>query len=87
MTSTGYGGYRPSGANPGKQVLAAGPRRSRSAASAKKWRGHVRFSKTGALGALFAAAVLGSMSSAFAFSACQVTDTGGIDDKSFNQTA
>ena len=38
-------------------------------------------SNTGALVALFAAAVLGGMSSAFAFSACQVTDTGGVDDK------
>jgi basic membrane protein A and related proteins len=47
----------------------------------------VKFSRTGALAALFAAAVLGSMSSALAFSACQVTDTGGVDDKSFNQTA
>jgi len=27
------------------------------------------------------------MSSAFAFSTCQVTDTGGVDDKSFNATA
>lgn len=31
--------------------------------------------------------VLGSAASAFAFTACQVTDTGGIDDNGFNQTA
>jgi basic membrane protein A and related proteins len=31
--------------------------------------------------------VLGSAVSAFAFTACQVTDTGGIDDNGFNQTA
>ena len=29
----------------------------------------------------------GTVSSAAAFKACQVTDTGGVDDKSFNQTA
>ncbi len=31
--------------------------------------------------------VLGSAMSAYAFTACQVTDTGGIDDNGFNQTA
>ncbi len=31
--------------------------------------------------------VLGSAASALAFTACQVTDTGGIDDNGFNQTA
>ena len=40
------------------------------------------------LGALIAGAmVLGPAASAFAFTACQVTDTGGIDDNGFNQTA
>lgn len=34
-----------------------------------------------------AAAVLLTATSAAAFTACQVTDTGGIDDNSFNQTA
>lgn len=33
------------------------------------------------------AALTGTVSSAMAFKACQVTDTGGVDDKSFNQTA
>jgi basic membrane protein A len=47
----------------------------------------VKLFQSGALAALFAASVLGGMSSAFAFSACQVTDTGGVDDKSFNATA
>jgi basic membrane protein A len=47
----------------------------------------VKISKTGAVAALFALSVAGGVSSAFAFTACQVTDTGGIDDKSFNQTA
>lgn len=37
---------------------------------------------------LAAAAMLGgTATSAMAFKACQVTDTGGVDDKSFNQTA
>jgi basic membrane protein A len=41
-----------------------------------------------AVPALIAAAIAGGMAtSAMAFSACQVTDTGGVDDKSFNQTA
>jgi basic membrane protein A len=31
--------------------------------------------------------LLGSVAAASAFTACQVTDTGGIDDNSFNQTA
>lgn len=34
-----------------------------------------------------AALVLGTAAGAQAFTACQVTDTGGIDDNSFNQTA
>jgi basic membrane protein A len=38
--------------------------------------------------ALLAAAALGAMTAtASAFSACQITDTGGVDDKGFNQTA
>jgi basic membrane protein A len=36
---------------------------------------------------LAAALVAGSVSAASAFTACQVTDTGGIDDAGFNQTA
>jgi basic membrane protein A and related proteins len=37
---------------------------------------------------LLAVAALGAMTaSAYAFSACQVTDIGGVDDKGFNQTA
>ncbi|MEJ1991663.1 MAG: BMP family ABC transporter substrate-binding protein [Maritimibacter sp.] len=39
--------------------------------------------KAGLAAALFA----GSVSAASAFTACQVTDTGGIDDAGFNQTA
>jgi basic membrane protein A len=40
------------------------------------------------LAALATAAMLGATTTpAAAFSACQVTDTGGVDDKSFNQTA
>ncbi len=40
------------------------------------------------LAALATATMLGAMTSqAAAFSACQVTDTGGVDDKGFNQTA
>ncbi len=43
---------------------------------------------TFALAALFSAAIVGGMAApAAAFTACQVTDTGGVDDKSFNQTA
>ncbi|MGH6926369.1 MAG: BMP family lipoprotein [Propylenella sp.] len=43
---------------------------------------------TASFAALATAAMLGAMtSSAAAFSACQVTDTGGVDDKGFNQTA
>lgn len=43
---------------------------------------------TTALAALFGAAAMGSLATqANAFTACQVTDTGGVDDKSFNQTA
>ncbi|WP_343078830.1 BMP family ABC transporter substrate-binding protein [Ostreiculturibacter nitratireducens] len=37
--------------------------------------------------ALASAFILGSAVSAAAFTACEVTDTGGIDDNSFNQTA
>jgi len=37
--------------------------------------------------AVTAALLLGSVSAAAAFTACEVTDTGGIDDNSFNQTA
>jgi len=37
--------------------------------------------------AIATAFFLGSATAALAFSACQVTDTGGIDDNSFNQTA
>ncbi len=37
--------------------------------------------------AIAAALFLGSVSVASAFTACQVTDTGGIDDNGFNQTA
>jgi len=36
---------------------------------------------------LAAAFLAGSVTAASAFTACQVTDTGGIDDNSFNQTA
>ncbi|MFZ2099608.1 MAG: hypothetical protein WAU86_03490, partial [Oricola sp.] len=37
--------------------------------------------------AVSSALLLGSVSMAAAFTACQVTDTGGIDDAGFNQTA
>ncbi len=37
--------------------------------------------------AVTASLLLSSVSAAAAFTACQVTDTGGIDDNSFNQTA
>jgi basic membrane protein A len=47
----------------------------------------VNLKKTGVFVALFAAVALGGAPSAFALSACQVTDTGGVDDKSFNATA
>jgi basic membrane protein A len=41
-----------------------------------------------ALAAVIAAAAFGGMTApAAAFTACQATDTGGVDDKSFNQTA
>ena len=43
--------------------------------------------KTNKCLALMSVFLLGSATSAFAFTACQVTDTGGIDDNSFNQTA
>jgi basic membrane protein A len=43
---------------------------------------------TAAIAALLASAVVGGMAtSASAFTACQITDTGGVDDKGFNQTA
>jgi basic membrane protein A len=43
---------------------------------------------TASLAALATAAMIGAMTTqAAAFSACQVTDTGGVDDKGFNQTA
>jgi basic membrane protein A and related proteins len=43
---------------------------------------------TAAMAALLASAVTGGMAtSASAFTACQVTDSGGVDDKSFNETA
>ena len=44
---------------------------------------------TTALAALATAAVVGAVTAtpAAAFKACQVTDTGGVDDKGFNQTA
>lgn len=43
---------------------------------------------TTSLAALAAAAWIGGMTaSASAFTACQITDTGGVDDKGFNQTA
>ncbi|MBV7378113.1 BMP family lipoprotein [Maritimibacter dapengensis] len=44
-------------------------------------------SKISARTGLAAALLAGSVMSASAFSACQVTDTGGIDDAGFNQTA
>jgi len=41
-----------------------------------------------AIAALFATTLIGGMTvPAAAFTACQVTDTGGVDDRSFNQTA
>ncbi len=42
---------------------------------------------TTSLAALAAVAIVGASSPAAAFSACQVTDVGGIDDKGFNETA
>ncbi len=38
-------------------------------------------------GMVASALIVGTVSTASAFTACQVTDTGGIDDNSFNQTA
>ena len=35
----------------------------------------------------FAGLLLATVQSANAFTACQVTDVGGVDDKSFNETA
>lgn len=46
-----------------------------------------RFHSTIGFSGLLATAWLMSASTALAFTACQVTDTGGIDDNSFNQTA
>ena len=45
------------------------------------------FSLKGLGGLVVAAAITGAAGTASAFTACQVTDTGGIDDNSFNQTA
>jgi len=45
------------------------------------------FSLKSLSGLVVAAAITGAAGSASAFTACQVTDTGGIDDNSFNQTA
>ncbi len=46
------------------------------------------FPKRGPIGvSLTAALFIAAASTASAFTACQVTDTGGIDDSSFNQTA
>lgn len=45
------------------------------------------FQKTLTRGALASALALCTAGAALAFTACQVTDTGGIDDNSFNQTA
>ncbi|MEJ0011819.1 MAG: BMP family ABC transporter substrate-binding protein [Bauldia sp.] len=42
---------------------------------------------TNTIAAAFAVAVLGATAPAFAYKVCQVTDTGGVDDKGFNQTA
>jgi len=39
------------------------------------------------IGAAIAASLLGLSSAAHAFTACQVTDIGGVDDKGFNATA
>ncbi len=50
--------------------------------------GDLRKTATTAIAALLAAAVFGGMTvQAAAFTACQITDTGGVDDKSFNQAA
>ena len=38
-------------------------------------------------GAFMASILISLSSSAFAFTACQVTDVGGVDDKGFNATA
>ncbi len=46
-----------------------------------------RISSCAARFALASAVYLGSAAAAAAFTACQVTDVGGIDDNSFNQTA
>ena len=42
---------------------------------------------TAAAAALATALTAGLSAPAAAFTACQVTDTGGVDDKGFNQTA
>ena len=38
-------------------------------------------------GAFLASVLISLSSTAFAFTACQVTDIGGVDDKGFNATA
>ncbi|MBA3909134.1 MAG: BMP family ABC transporter substrate-binding protein [Rhodobacter sp.] len=45
------------------------------------------FQKTLTCGAVASALAIYTAGAALAFTACQVTDTGGIDDNSFNQTA
>jgi basic membrane protein A len=47
----------------------------------------VKFSRIMGGAVVSTALLLGSVSMASAFTACEVTDTGGIDDLSFNQTA
>lgn len=47
----------------------------------------VKFSRIMGGAVVSTALLLGSVSMASAFTACQVTDTGGIDDAGFNQTA
>jgi basic membrane protein A len=42
---------------------------------------------TNTFAAIIAVAAIGASAPAWAFTACQVTDTGGVDDKGFNQTA
>ena len=47
--------------------------------------GYLRVRAITAIAAFAAAAAFGSAAPAFAFKACAVTDTGGVDDKGFNQ--
>ena len=42
---------------------------------------------TNTLAAIFAVAAFGATAPAWAFKACQITDTGGVDDKGFNENA